>query len=552
MIEKYGEEFAQLQGLNEEKLSLTDFIDDFIDSDNVANASVDANANIAQKDIVTLLSEMSKPHQKLLAFNKLYYEINKKYGFKIANEAMEKMWNYGLYMHDFNTSTFYSYCIKPEECCLFLLDGKTLYASLDQIYGALKEVEMVSSDGVNYKQPKNLKVQDIDENGRRIWSKVSLISKKQTQEEMRYIKGENGFDLITTENHKYICPENDIKAKDLSVGDNIKTIGTKCFTNSIYEYNGLPLTRDMGWLIGMYLAEGYNSKGQLTICQFKEKNECIYNRLINTLDLIGIPYTIYENKGVRLKNGDNNWERKILTIAQGARAWEKRLCPDYIHFNYEFLNGLLGGIIDGDGTISQNRVVMIRMTSRTLINQIKNLGYNFNVFFSGNVPYIQTQKGLIQQRHIMYSASANMNQNKEWFLKVDSEKIKEKYSHFNYNKNFVVGMVFEDGVVPIKNNEVIIEADNVVYDLSTETHHFVCNGVQVHNCFAYDIKDIAEKGLFFIENYNAKPAKHLDSFIQILMAAIAWLARRQSGEILRPFVCFPLACGVAFAANGEG
>ena len=110
MSEKYGEEFLKLQGLDDEKLSFTDFIDGFIDSDNVANASVDANANIAQKDIVTLLSEMSKPHQKLLAFNKLYYELNKQYGFKTANEAMEAMWNYALYMHDFNTSTFYHYC----------------------------------------------------------------------------------------------------------------------------------------------------------------------------------------------------------------------------------------------------------------------------------------------------------------------------------------------------------------------------------------------------------------------------------------------------------
>ena len=128
MSEKYGEEFLKLQGLDDEKLSLTDFIDGFIDSDNVANASVDANANIAQKDIVTLLSEMSKPHQKLLAFNKLYYELNKKYGFKIANDAMEAMWNYSLYMHDFNTTTFYHYCFAYDikdivEKGLFFIDN---------------------------------------------------------------------------------------------------------------------------------------------------------------------------------------------------------------------------------------------------------------------------------------------------------------------------------------------------------------------------------------------------------------------------------------------
>lgn len=128
MLEKYGEEFAKLQGLDEEKLSLTDFIGGFIDSDNVANASVDANANIAQKDIVTLLSEMSKPHQKLLAFNKLYFELNKKYGFKTANEAMEAMWNYAIYMHDFNTSSFYHYCFAYDikdivEKGLFFIEG---------------------------------------------------------------------------------------------------------------------------------------------------------------------------------------------------------------------------------------------------------------------------------------------------------------------------------------------------------------------------------------------------------------------------------------------
>ena len=128
MVEKYGEEFLELQGFDEATLSFTDFIEGFIDSDNVANTSIDANANIAQKDIVTLLSEMSKPDQKLLVFNKLYYEINKKYGYKIANEAMEAMWSYSLYMHDFNTATLVPYCfaydIKPiAERGLFFIQG---------------------------------------------------------------------------------------------------------------------------------------------------------------------------------------------------------------------------------------------------------------------------------------------------------------------------------------------------------------------------------------------------------------------------------------------
>ena len=128
MVEKYGEDFLRLQGLNDEKLSYTDFIDKFIDSDNVANASIDANSNISQKDIVTLMSEMSKPAQKLLAFNKIYYECQKKYGFREANSLMESLWNYDLYLHDFNTSTFFDYCyaadLKPvAEKGLYFVEG---------------------------------------------------------------------------------------------------------------------------------------------------------------------------------------------------------------------------------------------------------------------------------------------------------------------------------------------------------------------------------------------------------------------------------------------
>lgn len=107
---EYGEEFAELQGLDDYHLNLTSFIDNFIDSDNVANASVDANSNITHKDVITLLSEMSKPHKKLLAFNKIYYELNKQYDFKTANKIIRSVWNYDIYLHDFDTSTFYSYC----------------------------------------------------------------------------------------------------------------------------------------------------------------------------------------------------------------------------------------------------------------------------------------------------------------------------------------------------------------------------------------------------------------------------------------------------------
>lgn len=110
MSEKYGEEMAYLNGFGDKQLSYTDFIDNFIDKDTVADASVDGNSNVGNKDMRTLMNEMPKPHRKLLAYNKIYYEINKKYGFKVANEWLEKEWTKALYMHDSDTSTYIHYC----------------------------------------------------------------------------------------------------------------------------------------------------------------------------------------------------------------------------------------------------------------------------------------------------------------------------------------------------------------------------------------------------------------------------------------------------------
>ena len=128
MQEAYGEEVARINGFSDSLLSYTDFIDNFVDTETVADASVDGNANVGQKDIVTLINEMPKPHQKLLAFNKIYHEINKKYGFKVANDWLRAEWDGHLYMHDANTTSFVHYCFAYDlkdlaEKGLFFIDN---------------------------------------------------------------------------------------------------------------------------------------------------------------------------------------------------------------------------------------------------------------------------------------------------------------------------------------------------------------------------------------------------------------------------------------------
>ena len=68
--EEYGDDFAELNSLSDEYLSFNDYINNFIAKDTVADASADGSSNVHNKDIVTLRSEMGKPHEKLLAYKK--------------------------------------------------------------------------------------------------------------------------------------------------------------------------------------------------------------------------------------------------------------------------------------------------------------------------------------------------------------------------------------------------------------------------------------------------------------------------------------------------
>ena len=109
LVDKYGEDFEYLNGFHESQMNFSDFINGFIDK-NVADVTIDANANASNKDIVSLKSEKSKPHDKLFAFNKIFYEINKKYGLETAREWLETEYNGGFYLHDAPTTSYMPYC----------------------------------------------------------------------------------------------------------------------------------------------------------------------------------------------------------------------------------------------------------------------------------------------------------------------------------------------------------------------------------------------------------------------------------------------------------
>lgn len=107
--EKYGEDFEILNGIHNSQMNFSDFIDAFVDK-NVADVTIDANANASSKDIASFRNEKGKSIDKMIAANKIFYEIKKKYGLKTAKEWLETEYTGGFYLHDFPSTTYVPYC----------------------------------------------------------------------------------------------------------------------------------------------------------------------------------------------------------------------------------------------------------------------------------------------------------------------------------------------------------------------------------------------------------------------------------------------------------
>ena len=107
--ETYGEDFEILNGFHESQMNFSDFLDKFVDS-TVADSTIDANANASNKDIRSLLSEKGKPHDKLFSFNKIFYELKKKYGLRTAKEWLTAEYSGLFYNHDAPTTSSLPYC----------------------------------------------------------------------------------------------------------------------------------------------------------------------------------------------------------------------------------------------------------------------------------------------------------------------------------------------------------------------------------------------------------------------------------------------------------
>ena len=108
--EKYGEDFEYINGLHPSQLDFSEFIENFVVKDTIADTSIDPNANVNHKDIRSFMTEKAKSEDKLFALNKIHREIKKMYGLRTANQWLEQEFSRGFYLNDSTTASYFPYC----------------------------------------------------------------------------------------------------------------------------------------------------------------------------------------------------------------------------------------------------------------------------------------------------------------------------------------------------------------------------------------------------------------------------------------------------------
>lgn len=239
--------------------------------------------------------------------------------------------------------------------------------------------------------------------------------------------------------------------------------------NPIKEMHEIKLTEDLGWMIGLFAAEGNwgNKDGSQTRFSLHSKEIDFYNRIdnyINSLNMDGDRYFNSKIKARQYVDGNKMSvyfsSKKVKSVIKefiiGEGSHGKRLNVELLYnCTLEFRNALLAGIFDGDGYMEQQKYQRITLCNRGLIEDIKSIMASVGMPASTvyNIDAKCTNNGKIFKSHHL----------SEYGLTKE----------FNHNNNNVT-------TIQIDSIEELVEVEDV-YDINVDGGEFIANDIVSHN-----------------------------------------------------------------------
>lgn len=450
--------------------------------------------------------------------------------------------------------------------------------SIKDLYD-LVPFEEEAEEGVWVKHPRTV-VQVLDKDGK--WTRVYRLTKKSRKgKPMIFVRTSDGRQQVVTYDHPMICVNGIKQAKELKTGDVLFTektrrtkkrirklnlmqalietavggwrytvltdiredlehvehrinTGFSCFEH--YEDKELSLTKkpwrqtpiqfdlteDLGWLLGFYIAEGRQSENSIAFTTSGEGKE----RLIETLKRLNISYEQNKRDDRVVVNDTLLRDIFIKYWKVGNSARTKALPPQIMYYPDEFLRGVVAGIIDGDGSVDGCSIA-VRLSSSKLINQLHSI-----LEVLGFTPSARKPQGVGSVRY--YNGRTIVQNYPVWgiaFSKREDISLPSfKYECANTAKR--KSILDEPGKVHVTHCEIVDIPDAYIYDITTESHTFLCNGIYSHNCGGHSLEYIKKYGISLPNiTSTSKPAKHPEVLIGHMVKMASTLQSHYAGAI---------------------
>lgn len=467
MIDKYGEDFEYLNGFHESQMNFSDFIDGFIDK-NVADVTIDSNANASSKDIVSLRSEKGKSHDKLFAFNKIFYEINKKYGLQTAREWLDCEYSGAFYLHDAPSSSYVPYCFSGDTKILTKQGIRRLDGLVGHKVSVLNKNHGWENAEVKY------------------FGKQAL--RKLTLERYGVIK-----EIKVTGNHIWFARKT--KSADLEEvpTDELKEGMRIPFnTSNVWSHTSIS---PFGVAHGFYTGDG--DKGD-----HQRANFCGDKKVL-------LPYFTPANV--------TGTDKELVISGIVPKFFNSFPSLDE---NPSYLYGWLAGYFAADGSVDEKGRCTISSGKEENLEFVRDvlcvLGMPVNeIRFQDRVSNLTNEMGRV---YILTLSDECLTddffirpQHKERFIKDKARK----------DRSWIVKSVEDLNVVDDVYCAVVGGSQSFTLD----------NNILTHNCYAYDLTRLATEGLFFLNNYNAQAPKHLTTFLDDVIEFISYMCNRSSGAV---------------------
>nr|WP_245527639.1 DNA-directed RNA polymerase subunit A'' [Methanotorris igneus] len=248
----------------------------------------------------------------------------------------------------------------------------------------------------------------LDQDEKVHWKRITSVIRHRFSGKLIRIKTRSGRVITATPYHSFVVRQNNkvvpIEGRKLKVRDRIPAIRympLNCISaidlaefvsypvsgDSIKPINGkvidrkLELDFDLGYFLGIYLADGYSTKYFVSISNTNKEVIEIVRKLAERL---GIKTAEYDNHSGFSKSHDIRLYSSVLSeFVQnfGSNAEEKKI-PDFVFSaEKEFVRGILQGYFDGDGSVSvERKTIRAFSSSKDLIDEIALLLTRFGIF----------------------------------------------------------------------------------------------------------------------------------------------------------------------------